>query len=141
MQSQKLLTCFILFCLFGIYIFIYPSIPKKNQSAWNYFNFSRIFDVFGVRNKSCAVYISECKVFKCPEFTKLISDWQNVSSDGSVYVYSSFYDEDKVTILGAAIETNVSLFCQIWGRTEDFPISISIVKAKIRYLPDHHNSR
>lgn len=137
-RSVLCLMC--LLSLFG-YIFIYQSMPREKQSVWNYFKVSGIFERFGIRNQRCVVNTSNCNAFTCPEFRNLISDWQNASSDGSVYVYSAFYDKNKITILGAAIETNVPLFCQIWARTDGVITSMSMVKAVIRYLPDHHGQR
>ena len=143
MQRWKLLTfvCSLVLLKICINIVLDESISKKLQSAGTYLKFPRLFERFAEENKNCAVNVSGCKVFECPEFENLNSDWMNASLDGSFSVYSSYYYENQITIIGAAIKTNVPLFCQIWGRTKKLTISMFIVKARIRYLSEHHKTR
>ena len=138
-------TVFIaLLCCLGIYIILFLPTLKVSVTGFgsttrnSESNYSlRSFDVLRKRSKK---QISNCKNLEVPILKGRNNDWQNVTDNGTAYVYSAYRESNFIRIIGAA-ENDIILYCQVWGRDGQRSVSMTSVQTIVIYLPEAHQKR
>ena len=144
MEGRKYILRLILFSLCSymcIYLCMYTTSKKVSNIGLYKKHPSRELNYSEGFDKNGHVKTTNCTMLTRPIFTGDTSDWQDITSNDTVYVYSAHMVDNSIRIIGLIERKNLSLFCQIWSRDVEQTVSLITTDASVFYIPQAHEKR